>query len=643
MGDANVWSGFGEAVKDLVENMRLWARMLESADFGTDAQAAEDAHNVRVLIKAQISDAAKLRDQIFDQVTEERDEAARQAAKIKHAASICEHPSPHVVIYNDLVDPPRRLSVGWCPDCGAYSRKHPMGGVFDGKWHPPEGYAKLLAQVREQGERPVAAADGDIKVQWNHDGAGHPTRIVSVTVGDKRFVPDASVTDTDDWAANVAAANATPAPKGDVRAPPKQNTFVDDLLWQVFSTADSSDLWGHARREIDIFRSAVRRVLDKHGIDTSGVWPAISAAQAQTVTALKSDIGRLQDERRLDGKIFENLNDALTNAGVPCVAITLVEAVNRIIRERDSKAGTVGELLKDIDNRNRVITERDAEIERLNRMLDEKSRIIEGLGDVRGLAHERGKTIEALQVELLASLARDEGIPLNELPDDLRDDMQAMDVAEAKSQLASDEGLKVARVLVAKLRKKYDQDVVQGIVDDLIRTKQTGAGLHGLSPGEKEFVCLSRVHIADDPTPRIPVFFSGSHDGRRPPVQVPSAVDHPAHYGGADNPYEAIKVIEAWNLEFCTGSAVKYIARAGKKDATKLVEDLQKAVWYLRRRIGQLGGADDANTASLVRRLFEIYDRPCKPDGSWEHVAEYEAIEKKVRVLVGAPPSNGSP
>lgn len=28
------------------------------------------------------------------------------------------------------------------------------------------------------------------------------------------------------------------------------------------------------------------------------------------------------------------------------------------------------------------------------------------------------------------------------------------------------------------------------------------------------------------------------------------AVDHPSHYGGKDNPYEAIKVIEAWELGF---------------------------------------------------------------------------------------------
>ena len=42
-------------------------------------------------------------------------------------------------------------------------------------------------------------------------------------------------------------------------------------------------------------------------------------------------------------------------------------------------------------------------------------------------------------------------------------------------------------------------------------------------------------------------------------------VNHPNHYGGGENPYEAIKVIEAWDLNFRLGNAVKYIARAGKK------------------------------------------------------------------------------
>jgi len=72
------------------------------------------------------------------------------------------------------------------------------------------------------------------------------------------------------------------------------------------------------------------------------------------------------------------------------------------------------------------------------------------------------------------------------------------------------------------------------------------------------------------------------------------SVDHPAHYGGANNPYEAIKVIEAWELEFCLGNTVKYISRAGKKavgivagDAAR-VEDLKKARWYLDREIQRL-------------------------------------------------------
>jgi hypothetical protein len=60
-------------------------------------------------------------------------------------------------------------------------------------------------------------------------------------------------------------------------------------------------------------------------------------------------------------------------------------------------------------------------------------------------------------------------------------------------------------------------------------------------------------------------------------------VNHPAHYGGPDNPYEAIRVIEAWNLGFCLGNALKYIARAEKKGAA--VTDLKKARWYIDRQI----------------------------------------------------------
>ena len=77
------------------------------------------------------------------------------------------------------------------------------------------------------------------------------------------------------------------------------------------------------------------------------------------------------------------------------------------------------------------------------------------------------------------------------------------------------------------------------------------------------------------------------HDPERRPE-----IDHPEHYGGADDPYEAIKVIEAWELNFNTGNAVKYICRAGKKPNVKAVVDLEKAVWYLQREIAKLKVSD---------------------------------------------------
>lgn len=65
-------------------------------------------------------------------------------------------------------------------------------------------------------------------------------------------------------------------------------------------------------------------------------------------------------------------------------------------------------------------------------------------------------------------------------------------------------------------------------------------------------------------------------------------VDHPPHYGGESDPYEAIKVIEAWQLGFNLGNTLKYICRAGKKDQSKTLQDLKKAKWYLEREISNL-------------------------------------------------------
>ena len=70
-------------------------------------------------------------------------------------------------------------------------------------------------------------------------------------------------------------------------------------------------------------------------------------------------------------------------------------------------------------------------------------------------------------------------------------------------------------------------------------------------------------------------------------------VNHPSHYGGGDNPYEAIKVIEAWEANFNIGTVLRYLCRCGKKtiggSAEEMrVEDLKKAKWYLEREINNI-------------------------------------------------------
>jgi hypothetical protein len=70
------------------------------------------------------------------------------------------------------------------------------------------------------------------------------------------------------------------------------------------------------------------------------------------------------------------------------------------------------------------------------------------------------------------------------------------------------------------------------------------------------------------------------------------AVNHPSHYN--DGKIEVIDYIEDKNLDFCLGNAVKYISRAGKKNKDKEVEDLEKAIWYINRRIKQIERAPEA-------------------------------------------------
>jgi mRNA-degrading endonuclease toxin of MazEF toxin-antitoxin module len=82
-------------------------------------------------------------------------------------------------------------------------------------------------------------------------------------------------------------------------------------------------------------------------------------------------------------------------------------------------------------------------------------------------------------------------------------------------------------------------------------------------------------------------------------------VNHPSHY--TSGKIEVIEFIEDKGLSFHLGNAVKYIARAGKKDPTKTAEDLQKAVWYLCREILRLAGLDGIR--KVVQYMLSIIKR----------------------------------
>jgi hypothetical protein len=86
---------------------------------------------------------------------------------------------------------------------------------------------------------------------------------------------------------------------------------------------------------------------------------------------------------------------------------------------------------------------------------------------------------------------------------------------------------------------------------------------------------------------------AGAQDNRHPlKVQAEEELDlvnHPPHYSSGG--IQSIDVIEAFNLKYHTGSAVKYILRHGRKDNALM--DLQKARWYIDREINRLEGDSD--------------------------------------------------
>lgn len=61
-------------------------------------------------------------------------------------------------------------------------------------------------------------------------------------------------------------------------------------------------------------------------------------------------------------------------------------------------------------------------------------------------------------------------------------------------------------------------------------------------------------------------------------------VNHPDHYAKHPSGIECIQITE--HMNFCLGSAMKYIWRAGLKGDAR--QDLEKAKWYLDREMDRI-------------------------------------------------------
>lgn len=80
----------------------------------------------------------------------------------------------------------------------------------------------------------------------------------------------------------------------------------------------------------------------------------------------------------------------------------------------------------------------------------------------------------------------------------------------------------------------------------------------------------------------------------KPSAIIQERVNHPSHYTWLKDKC-GIEVIDITrHMDFCLGNAIKYIMRAGHKqeatltDNQKEIEDLEKAVWYIKDKIKML-------------------------------------------------------
>ena len=111
-----------------------------------------------------------------------------------------------------------------------------------------------------------------------------------------------------------------------------------------------------------------------------------------------------------------------------------------------------------------------------------------------------------------------------------------------------------------------------------------------------------------------------------------SSIDHPQHYGGSENPYETIKVLEAWMtrdemIGFCKGNALKYLSRHREKGG---LSDLEKSAWYSRYMVEYLKADAEKPNKDRLDELVKLNLKGAKtakkPDWVDADLPEPEAL-----------------
>lgn len=123
-------------------------------------------------------------------------------------------------------------------------------------------------------------------------------------------------------------------------------------------------------------------------------------------------------------------------------------------------------------------------------------------------------------------------------------------------------------------------------------TKKVGEKLYTIAADGGEWRWHeSMIQGKSEPRPREKVAEMFGCVLKEVPTNSPTtndAVSHPSHY--TDGKIEVIDFIQDKHLDFARGNVVKYIARAGKKDKSKELEDLKKARQYCDFAIRELEG-----------------------------------------------------